>query len=109
MIMQAADFLSRNKRPIEAEIKEELTANLCRCGTNVRSVPAVARAAPAMNGLGERATTMNAALNPRLTCRSTLTSGLFLAFATGAARGQTTTVAPGTPMGMAPGASPIAG
>ena len=50
MIMQAADFLSRNKRPTEAEIKEELTANLCRCGTHVRIVRAVARAAAAMNG-----------------------------------------------------------
>lgn len=50
MIMQAADFLSRNKRPTEAEIAEELTGNLCRCGTHVRIVRAVARAAAAMNG-----------------------------------------------------------
>jgi nicotinate dehydrogenase subunit A len=50
MIMQAADLLSRNKRPSEAEIREELAANLCRCGTHVRIVAAVARAAAAMAG-----------------------------------------------------------
>lgn len=50
MIMQAADLLARNKRPSEAEIREELAANLCRCGTHVRIVRAVARAASAMAG-----------------------------------------------------------
>lgn len=50
MIMQAADFLSRNKRPTEDQIKEELAANLCRCGTHVRIVKAVARAASTMAG-----------------------------------------------------------
>ena len=50
MIMQAAEFLSRNKRPTEDQIKEELTANLCRCGSHVRVVRAVARAASTMAG-----------------------------------------------------------
>jgi nicotinate dehydrogenase subunit A len=50
MIMQAADLLARNKRPSEAEIREELAANLCRCGTHVRIVRAVARAASTMAG-----------------------------------------------------------
>ena len=50
MIMQAAEFLSRNKRPTEDQIKEELTANLCRCGSHVRIVRAVARAASTMAG-----------------------------------------------------------
>ncbi len=50
MIMQAAEFLSRNKRPSEEQIKEELTANLCRCGSHVRIVRAVARAASTMAG-----------------------------------------------------------
>jgi nicotinate dehydrogenase subunit A len=50
MIMQAADLLARNKRPTEAEIREELAANLCRCGTHLRIVRAVARAASTMAG-----------------------------------------------------------
>lgn len=50
MIMQAADFLSRNRRPTEAEIREELANNLCRCGSQVRIVRAVSRAAAAMHG-----------------------------------------------------------
>jgi nicotinate dehydrogenase subunit B len=47
---------------------------------------------------------MNAMTDTRLARRSLLASGLFVAFATGAARGQTTTQAPGAPVGMAPGA-----
>ena len=50
MIMQAADLLARNKRPSEAEIREGLAANLCRCGSHVRVIRAVARAASAMAG-----------------------------------------------------------
>ena len=45
MIMQAAAFLSRNKRPSEADIKQALANNLCRCGTHGRIVRAVKRAA----------------------------------------------------------------
>jgi hypothetical protein len=47
---------------------------------------------------------MDAMTDTRLARRSLLASGLFVAFATGAARGQTTTQAPGAPVGMAPGA-----
>jgi nicotinate dehydrogenase subunit A len=45
MIMQAAAFLKTNKRPSEAQIKEALANNLCRCGTHARIVRAVKRAA----------------------------------------------------------------
>jgi len=45
MIMEAAAFLARNKKPSEAEIKQALANNLCRCGTHVRIVRAVKRAA----------------------------------------------------------------
>ena len=45
MIMQAADLLARNKRPSEDEIRQALANNLCRCGTHVRIVRAVKRAA----------------------------------------------------------------
>jgi nicotinate dehydrogenase subunit A len=45
MIMESAAFLAVNKRPSEAEIKQALANNLCRCGTHVRIVAAVRRAA----------------------------------------------------------------
>jgi nicotinate dehydrogenase subunit A len=48
MIMQAADLLARNKRPSEDEIRQALANNLCRCGTHVRIVRAVKRAAEMM-------------------------------------------------------------
>lgn len=48
MIMQAAAFLKENKRPTEAEIRQALANNLCRCGTHVRIVRAVKRASESM-------------------------------------------------------------
>jgi nicotinate dehydrogenase subunit A len=45
MIMESAAFLARNKKPTDAEIKEALANNLCRCGTHARIVRAVKRAA----------------------------------------------------------------
>jgi nicotinate dehydrogenase subunit A len=48
MIMQAAALLQENKNPSEAEIKQALAANLCRCGTHLRIVRAVKRAAEMM-------------------------------------------------------------
>lgn len=47
MIMQAADFLGKNKNPSEAEIKTALANNLCRCSAHLRIVRAVKRAAEA--------------------------------------------------------------
>lgn len=48
---------------------------------------------------------MNAILDPASARRrSVLAAGLFVAFATGAARGQTPTLSPGAPTGAAPGA-----
>jgi nicotinate dehydrogenase subunit A len=47
MIMQAADFLSKNPKPSEAEIKTALANNLCRCAAHLRIVRAVKRAAEA--------------------------------------------------------------
>jgi len=44
MIMEAAAFLARNKSPSEAQIKQALAGNLCRCGTHLRIVRAVKRA-----------------------------------------------------------------
>jgi nicotinate dehydrogenase subunit A len=47
MIMEAAAFLARNKKPSEADIKNALANNLCRCGTHARIVLAVKNAASA--------------------------------------------------------------
>lgn len=43
MIMTATAFLAKNKNPSDAEIKEALAGNLCRCGTHQRIVAAVRR------------------------------------------------------------------
>ena len=45
MIMEAAAFLAANqgRKPSEAEIKQALANNLCRCGTHARIVRAVQR------------------------------------------------------------------
>jgi nicotinate dehydrogenase subunit A len=48
MIMESAAFLAANKKPSEAAIRKALASNLCRCGTHVRIVRAVMRAAEAM-------------------------------------------------------------
>jgi nicotinate dehydrogenase subunit A len=47
MIMESAAFLARNKKPTEAQVKDALAKNLCRCGTHPRIVKAVMRAAGA--------------------------------------------------------------
>jgi nicotinate dehydrogenase subunit A len=45
MIMQSAALLARNPKPSADQIRQELAANLCRCGTHLRIVRAVQRAA----------------------------------------------------------------
>jgi nicotinate dehydrogenase subunit A len=45
MIMQSAALLTHNPKPTERQIKAELANNLCRCGTHLRIVRAVKRAA----------------------------------------------------------------
>ncbi|MBV8538510.1 MAG: (2Fe-2S)-binding protein [Alphaproteobacteria bacterium] len=45
MIMQAAVLLGRTPRPSTEEIKAALHGNLCRCGTHLRILRAVKRAA----------------------------------------------------------------
>jgi nicotinate dehydrogenase subunit A len=47
MIMEAAAFLTGTKNPSEADIKQALANNICRCGTHNRIVRAVKRAAGA--------------------------------------------------------------
>jgi len=45
MIMESAALLAVNKKPSDADIKTALARNLCRCGTHVRIIAAVKRAA----------------------------------------------------------------
>jgi nicotinate dehydrogenase subunit A len=45
MIMESAALLAVNKKPSEADIRKALANNLCRCGTHVRILAAVKRAA----------------------------------------------------------------
>jgi isoquinoline 1-oxidoreductase subunit alpha len=44
-IMRAAALLARNKSPTRAQILKEMQANICRCGTYLRIVRAIERAA----------------------------------------------------------------
>ena len=44
-IMQAAALLAKNKQPSRAEIVEHMDGNLCRCGTYLRIISAIQRAA----------------------------------------------------------------
>ena len=45
MIIAATALLARNPRPKEADIRSALAGNLCRCGSHVRVIAAVLRAA----------------------------------------------------------------
>jgi aerobic-type carbon monoxide dehydrogenase small subunit (CoxS/CutS family) len=44
MIMTTKTLLDKNPKPNDAQIKEALAGNLCRCGTHIRIVRAVQRA-----------------------------------------------------------------
>ncbi len=48
MLMTAKALLDRNPHPTDAQVREGLALNLCRCGTHNRIVRAVLRAADAM-------------------------------------------------------------
>ena len=50
MMMRAQALLERNPKATEADIRVALEPNLCRCGTHMRIVKAVKRAADAMAG-----------------------------------------------------------
>jgi nicotinate dehydrogenase subunit A len=54
LVVTARAFLDQRqaerRRPTEAEVKEALAGNLCRCGAHVRVIRAVMRAATAMVG-----------------------------------------------------------
>jgi nicotinate dehydrogenase subunit A len=48
MIMRAQALLEKNPSPSEAEIRRRMMPNLCRCGTHMRILRAVRRAAEQM-------------------------------------------------------------
>ncbi len=45
IIMVVKGFLDQTRRPTEAQVKQALAGNLCRCGTHLRVMRAVMRAA----------------------------------------------------------------
>jgi nicotinate dehydrogenase subunit A len=45
MIMTATALLSRRPHPAESDVRDALAGNLCRCGSHVRVIAAVLRAA----------------------------------------------------------------
>jgi nicotinate dehydrogenase subunit A len=50
LVMTARAFLQQNRRPTESEVKQALSGNLCRCGSHVRVIRAVMRAAQTTGG-----------------------------------------------------------
>ena len=50
MVMRAQALLERSPSPSEDQIREAMMPNLCRCGTHMRILRAVQRAALAMKG-----------------------------------------------------------
>ncbi len=48
MIIKAAELLSKNTRPNEAQIRTAMNGHLCRCGTYPRVIKAIQRAAQMM-------------------------------------------------------------
>jgi nicotinate dehydrogenase subunit A len=55
MIMRAHALLQTNPSPSDAEIRAQLQPNLCRCGTHMRILRAVHRAAQMMKSGGAQA------------------------------------------------------
>ena len=52
MMMRAQALLESNPAPTKAEIRRHMNANLCRCGTHMRILKAVERAAGLMKASG---------------------------------------------------------
>ena len=54
MIMQATALLEKTPAPTDAQIRAHMSPNLCRCGTHMRILRAVRRAADALAAGGKR-------------------------------------------------------
>ena len=55
MMMRAESLLAKNPTPTDAQIRQHMMPNLCRCGTHMRILRAVRRAADAMPAQGGKA------------------------------------------------------
>ena len=55
MIMRAQALLERNPAPTEDQIRAQMQPNLCRCGTHMRILAAIRRAAAAMRATKQAA------------------------------------------------------
>jgi len=55
MMMRAQALLAKNPSPTDAEIRKHMMPNLCRCGTHMRILRAVRRAAGALGKPGAQA------------------------------------------------------
>ncbi|MBB5537587.1 (2Fe-2S)-binding protein [Rhizobium giardinii] len=62
MIIATVALLKRNPTPGEADIREELRHNLCRCGTHIEILAAVRRAAGLSQAAEQRKTGRRAAI-----------------------------------------------
>jgi nicotinate dehydrogenase subunit A len=56
MIMRAQALLERNPSPTDAQIRSHMAINLCRCGTHMRILRAVRRAADSLHAANAGAT-----------------------------------------------------
>lgn len=56
MMMKAQALLQKNPQPSDAEIRLSLASNLCRCGTHIRILRAVRRAAQLMHAAAKAGT-----------------------------------------------------
>jgi nicotinate dehydrogenase subunit A len=52
MMMRAQALLEKNATPTDAEIRQHMSINLCRCGTHMRILRAVRRAADSIKSAG---------------------------------------------------------
>ena len=57
MVMRAQALLERNPNPNDEEIRRHMALNLCRCGTHMRILRAIRRAAGEMKNAGAKSTT----------------------------------------------------
>jgi nicotinate dehydrogenase subunit A len=52
MIMRAQALLEKNAKPSDAQIRQHMALNLCRCGTHMRILRAVRRASDSIKSAG---------------------------------------------------------
>jgi carbon-monoxide dehydrogenase small subunit len=64
MIMQASWLLSQNPSPTEAEIREGIAGNLCRCTGYVNIVKAIQQAAGELSAADDAATVAEETMEP---------------------------------------------